>query len=369
MNEQVTTDREETAHHVMVIAEAGVNHNGSLDMALALVDAAAQADADVVKFQTFKADALAAASAPKAVYQARETGSEQSQLEMLRALELPHDHHRKIAQACDDAGIEFLSTAFDVESLRFLVEEMGIQRIKIPSGELTNGPLVLEAARYGLPVILSTGMATLGDVEAALGVVAFGLVGGNEAPGRDAFDAAYASAQGRAALRDNVTVLHCTTDYPTPPEAVNMQAMATMGRAFGVRTGYSDHTAGLAVPVLAVGQGATLIEKHFTLDCALPGPDHKASLEPGGLASMIAMVREASAAMGSAVKAPGAAERKNIVVARKSLVAAQDISEGDVFTADNLAVKRPGDGRSPMDFWAVLGSTATRAYAADEAVE
>ncbi len=355
--------------HVTVIAEAGVNHNGSLDTALALVAAAADAGADIVKFQTFKADALAAASAPKAVYQARETGSAQSQLEMLRALELPYAHHHELARACEAADIEFLSTAFDAESLAFLVGEMGIARIKIPSGELTNAPLVLAAARSGLPVIVSTGMATLGDVEAALGVIAFGMIGGNEAPSRAAFEAAYASEQGRAALADNVTVLHCTTDYPTPPDAVNMRAMATMGRAFGVRTGYSDHTAGLAVPVLAVGLGASLIEKHFTLDRSMPGPDHTASLEPDDLARMVAMIREAQAALGSPVKAPGSAERANIVVARKSLVAAQPIGAGDLFTEQNLGVKRPGDGRTPMDFWRVLGTSATRAYAPDEAVE
>lgn len=355
--------------HVTVIAEAGVNHNGSLDTALALVDAAAGAGTDIVKFQTFKAEALAAASAPKAAYQARETGGEQSQLDMLRALELPEEHHHVLARACEEAGIEFLSTAFDSESLKFLVGEMGIRRIKIPSGELTNAPLVLEAARSGLPMILSTGMATLGDVETALGVVAFGMIGGNEAPGRDAFEAAYASAQGRDALRDKVTVLHCTTDYPTPPEAVNLRAMATMGRAFGVKTGYSDHTAGLAVPVLAVGQGATLIEKHFTLDRAMPGPDHKASLEPDDLASMIAMIREAQVALGSEVKAPGDAERRNIIVARKSLVAARPIARGEAFTQDNLTVKRPGDGRTPLDFWSLQGQPATRDYAVDEAVE
>jgi len=355
--------------HVTVIAEAGVNHNGALDTALALVDAAAAAGADIVKFQTFKAEALAAANAPKAVYQARETGNDQTQLDMLRALELPQAHHHELARACGDAGIEFLSTAFDGESLKFLVGEMGIKRIKIPSGELTNAPLVLEAARSGLPMILSTGMATLGDVETALGVVAFGMIGGNEAPGREAFEAAYASQQGRDALRDKVTVLHCTTDYPTPPEAVNLRAMATMGRAFGVKTGYSDHTAGLAVPVLAVGQGATLIEKHFTLDRAMPGPDHKASLEPDDLASMIAMIREAQVALGSTVKAPGDAERKNIVVARKSLVAARPIARGEVFTQDNLTVKRPGNGRTPLDFWSLQGQPATRDYAVDEAVE
>lgn len=357
------------SQHVTVIAEAGVNHNGSLETALALVDAAAVAGADIVKFQTFKAEALAAASAPKAVYQARETGSEQSQLDMLRALELPADHHHELARACEATGIEFLSTAFDTRSLKFLVGEMGIKRIKIPSGELTNAPLVLEAARSCLPMILSTGMATLGDVEAALGVVAFGMIGGNEAPCAAAFEAAYASQQGRDALRDRVTVLHCTTDYPTPPEAVNMNAMATMGRAFGVQTGYSDHTAGLAIPVLAVGQGATLIEKHFTLDCGMPGPDHKASLEPDDLASMIAMIREAQVALGSSVKAPGEAERKNIIVARKSLVAAQPIAAGDVFTENNLTVKRPGDGRAPMDFWSLLGTPAGRAYDIDEAIE
>jgi len=354
---------------VTVIAEAGVNHNGSLETALGLVEAAAEAGADIVKFQTFKAEALAAASAPKAVYQARETGSDQSQLEMLRMLELPEAHHHEIARLCGDRGIEFLSTAFDAESLKFLVGDMGIRRIKIPSGELTNAPLVLEAARSGLPLILSTGMATLGDVETALGVVAFGLIGGNEQPGRAAFEAAYASAQGRAALRQHVTVLHCTTDYPTPPDAVNMRAMATMGRAFGTRIGYSDHTAGIAIPVLAVGQGASLIEKHFTLDRTMPGPDHKASLEPDDLAAMVSMIRDAEKAMGSEIKAPGDAERRNIVVARKSLVAARPIAAGELFSAENLAVKRPGGGRAPIDYWALQGTPASRAYDIDEAVE
>lgn len=353
---------------VTVIAEAGVNHNGDLDTALALVEAAADAGADIVKFQTFSADALAAARAPKAAYQARETGTDQSQLDMLRALELPRDHHRVLARACAERGIEFLSTAFDMASLAFLVGEMGIRRIKIPSGELTNAPLVLAAARTGLPLIVSTGMASLGEVEQALGVVAFGAVGGNAAPSRAAFEAAYASAEGRRVLHERVTVLHCTTDYPTPPDAVNLNAMATMARAFGTACGYSDHTAGLTVPVLAVGLGATVIEKHFTLDRDLPGPDHAASLEPDELARMVAMIREAEAALGSPVKAPGAAERANMEVARKSLVAARAIAEGEAFSADNLTVKRPGGGRAPMDYWALLGTPSPRAYAPDEAI-
>ncbi len=353
---------------VTVIAEAGVNHNGSLDTAVRMVDAAAVAGADIVKFQTFKAEALASARAPKAAYQARETGTAQSQLDMLRALELTREQHNEIARACEDRGVEFLSTAFDVDSLSFLVGEMGIKRIKIPSGELTNGPLVLAAARMGLPIIVSTGMATLGEVETALGLIAFGLLAGNELPSRAAFEAAYASAEGREALKKTVTVLHCTTDYPTPPDAVNLNAMATMGRAFGTKVGYSDHTAGNTVPVLAVGLGASLIEKHFTLDRSLPGPDHKASLVPHELAQMVAMIRESEKALGSPVKAPGAAERENIVVARKSLVAARPIAEGETFTADNLTVKRPAGGRSPMDYWAVLGTRADRAYAPDEAI-
>jgi len=357
------------SHPVTIIAEAGVNHNGALDTALALVEAAAGAGADIVKFQTFKADALVAAGAPKAAYQVRETGSAQSQRDMLRALELPADHHHRIARACAAHGIEFLSTAFDVQSLHFLTGDIGIKRIKIPSGELTNAPLLLAAARCGLPLIVSTGMATLGEVEAALGVVAFGMVGGNEAPSCAAFNAAYASAHGRAALRDAVTLLHCTTDYPTPPHAVNMRAMATMGQAFGTKTGYSDHTLGLVAPVLAVGLGAALVEKHITLDRALPGPDHKASLEPDELQRMVAMIREAEQALGSAVKAPGEAELANRVVARKSLVAAVPIAQGALFSEHNLTVKRPGDGRTPMDFWQLLGTPATRAYRADERVE
>jgi len=356
------------AERTLIIAEAGVNHNGSLEIALQLVDAAASAGADVVKFQTFKADRLATARAAKADYQVANTQDAGSQLAMLRRLELSQADHGTLLARCLDRGIRFMSTAFDAESLAFLAT-MDMPAIKIPSGDITCGPLLLQAARLQRPLIVSTGMSTLTDIEQALGVIAFGLTADREPDGRSDFDAAYASKQGRDALRRHVTLLHCVTQYPAPPESVNLRAMDTMATKFGLPVGYSDHTLGYEVALAAVARGATVIEKHFTLDRALPGPDQAASLEPDELRRMITGIRNIERALGDGRKVPAAQELGNRDVARRSLVAARAIRKGDVFVAESLACKRPGHGVSPMAYWDVLGLRAPRDFAPDELIE
>ena len=358
----------------LIIAEAGVNHNGSVELALQLVDAAAAAGADIVKFQTFNTAKLVARHAPKARYQQQAGAAGESQFEMVRRLELDAAAFHRIAGHCAARGIEFLSTPFDEDSLDLLVRELPVRRLKLPSGEITNAPLLLRAARSGLPLIVSTGMATLGEIEDALGVLAFGLLGGglpgtDTPPGRTAFTAARCSEQGQARLAGTVTLLHCTSEYPAPLDEVNLHAMATLRRAFGLTVGYSDHTEGIAVPVAAAALGARVIEKHYTLDRSLPGPDHHASLEPAELAAMVAAIRAAERALGSPQKTLQPGEADTRAVARKSLVAACAIPAGAPFTPENLTAKRPGGGRSPFDYWDLLGRPAPRDYAADEAID
>lgn len=354
--------------HTFVIAEAGVNHNGSIERAHQLVEAAADSGADAVKFQTFKAAKLASAAAPKAAYQARETGTGQSQLEMLRALELSEDAHRELMRHCVDRRIEFLSSPFDEESLALLVR-LGVKRLKLGSGELTNAPILLAAAGTGKPLLVSTGMATLAEVEDALGALSFGRTERGAAPSRAAFARAWASIEGRDWARSHVTLLHCTTEYPSPADESNLLAMKTMRGRFGVAVGYSDHTVGDAVCLAAVAIGATVIEKHVTLDRSLPGPDHKASVEPADLKRLVGGIRIVEAALGSGVKAPVAAEIGNMPIARKSIVAARPIAEGERIGADHLTVKRPGTGRSPFDLWDVIGTVAGRDYDTDDPIE
>ena len=354
--------------HTFVIAEAGVNHNGSLEMALQLVDVAADAKADAVKFQTFKAHKLATAGAAKADYQVANMKEAGNQLDMLQRLELSLEDHNAIVQRCKERGIRFMSTAFDAESLAFLAT-LDIPAIKMPSGDITCGPLLLQAARLRMPLIVSTGMCTIAEIEDALGVIAFGLTQDREPIGRSDFLAAYCSIEGRRALERHVTLLHCVTQYPAPPEAINLRAMSTMATAFGLPTGYSDHTLGIEISLAAVARGAAIIEKHFTLDRSLPGPDHAASLEPSELALLVRSIRNIELALGSAVKAPAAQEAANRPVARRSLVAARTIRRGEVFGADAMAAKRPGHGVSPMDFWDRIGRTATRDYVADDLLE
>lgn len=351
-----------------IIAEAGVNHNGDIALALRLVDGAAAAGADAVKFQTFTAAALSTARAAKAPYQAHRTGEEGSQLDMLRRLELsPADHHVLLAR-CKERGILFMSTAFDAGSLAMLAT-LDMPALKIPSGDITAGPLLLQAARLRRPLILSTGMSTLGDIEAALGVLAHGLSVDREPSGSVDFSRAYDSVAGQAALQKYVTLLHCTTQYPTPPAAVNLRAMDTLRTAFGLRVGYSDHTLGIDVSIAAVARGATVIEKHLTLDRSMPGPDHAASLEPEEFARLTQSIRTVELALGSPVKCPAPDELANRAVARRSLVVTRPVASGEVFTPEMLAAKRPGNGRSPLDYWSVIGQRASRAYLADEAVD
>jgi N-acetylneuraminate synthase len=355
-------------NRVTIIGEVGVNHNGSTELALQLIDAAANAGVDVVKFQTFRADRLATADAPKALYQAATTGGGESQLDMLRRLELSPDAHHAIVAHCSKRGVKFLSSPFDVDSLLFLRSELGLEQIKLGSGELTNAPLLVALGRTGADAIISTGMATLADVENALGALAFGYLKPNETPSRQAMAASLRSPEAWDVLRRKVTILHCTTEYPSPPEQINLRAMRTLREAFGVPVGFSDHTPGLAVSVAAVALGAAVIEKHLTTSRQLPGPDHNASLEPREFAAMVADIREVEAALGTALKQPQPCEWPNITVARKSIVATQPIQEGDTFTEDNLTVKRPGDGRSPFDYFDLLGTTARRAYAPNEKI-
>ena len=347
----------------LIIAEAGVNHNGDERLAFELVNAAKKAGADIVKFQTFKAKNLVTAAAQQADYQVVNTEKKESQLAMLERLELSYDAHHRLVEHCNSIGIEFLSTAFDFESLDFLVNDLGLTRLKIPSGELTNAPLVLEHARTGSDLIVSTGMATLAEIETALGVIAFGYTANKDTqPSLDEFQKAYASSAGQKCLKEKVVILHCTTEYPAPYDEINLRAMLTLGDAFNLTAGYSDHSEGISIPVAATALGASLIEKHFTLDKNMEGPDHKASLEPDELAAMVESIRQVNAALGSPVKAPTVSEIGNKSVARKSLVASQVINAGDVFTQDNVVIKRPGDGMSPYKYWDVMSLTATKDY-------
>ena len=333
------------SNSVFVIAEAGVNHNGCLDLAYKLVDVAVEAGADAVKFQTFKAEQVISRYAEKAEYQKETTDASASQLEMVKKLELNREAHEKLMAYCRDKGIEFLSTPFDLESIDLLIE-LGIKTLKIPSGEITNLPYLRKIGALGKKVIMSTGMATLEEVRMALEV----LVNGR-------------------AQKENITILHCNTEYPTPFEDVNLRAMLTMKDKLGVKVGYSDHTLGIEVSVAAVALGAEVIEKHFTLDKTSEGPDHKASLEPDELKAMIRSIRNIERAMGSGVKRPSLSELKNIMIARKSIIAAKDIKKGEIFTGKNITVKRPGNGISPMKWDEVIGQVAMRDFKEDELIK
>lgn len=328
---------------VFIIAEAGVNHNGSLELAKKLVDAAKEAGADCVKFQTFVSKNIVSKNAVKAEYQKQQTEPEESQQDMLKKLELSFDEFVELNEYCKSKSIEFMSTAFDFDSIDFLDGlEMGTW--KIPSGDITNLPYLIKIANLNKPVILSTGMSTMEDIRSAI-----------------------------KALKENgaaeLTVLHCTTEYPTPFEDVNLRAMNTIKEEFGVKVGYSDHTKGIEVPIAAVALGATVIEKHFTLDRNMEGPDHKASLEPNELKAMVDSIRHIELALGNGMKQPAESEKKNMAVARKSIIARKDIKAGEIFTEENLTVKRPGDGISPMRWFDIIGKPAPRDFEEDELIE
>ena len=321
-----------------------MNHNGSLEMAFELIDAASDAGADVVKFQTFKAEKLVTQSAAKADYQLETTDVQETQFEMIKKLELSDEMHQKLISKCKEKGIRFSSTGFDTSSVDVLIE-LGLDFLKIPSGEITNLPYLRHVGVKNLPIILSTGMATLKEVEEALKIL--------EVSG---------------ANRNQITVLHCNTEYPTPMEDVNLKAMCTIREEFGVNVGYSDHTLGIEVSIAAVAMGATVIEKHFTLDRTMDGPDHDASLEPEELKQMVKSIRNIEKAKGDGVKKPSNSEEKNISIVRKSIVASKEIKVGDAFTSDNLGVKRPGTGVSPMQWDEVVGKVASKDFNPDELI-
>tara|TARA_R110002012_G_scaffold160502_3_gene322415 strand:- start:16106 stop:17179 length:1074 start_codon:yes stop_codon:yes gene_type:complete len=356
-----------TTQATYIIAEAGVNHNGDRQRAFALVDAAADSGADAVKFQTFNAKRLAAASAPKAAYQQQTTNANEGQLEMLQALELPLEWHNELQAHAHKRNIEFISTAFDIQSLTFL-ETLDIPFYKVPSGELTNGPLLWAFARTRKPLVISTGMATLSEVEQGLAVVCHALTQEQPPSSLKEIWQCWSEPEARAALIENVSLLHCTSQYPTPMHEVNLKAMDSLSDAFGLPVGYSDHTQGILIPVAAVARGATIIEKHFTLDRQLPGPDHKASLEPHELTRMVQDIRDINLALGNRQKAPQASEWDTRQAARQNLVASAPIRQGEVFTKDNITTARAGHGELAMAYWDRLGQIAAKDFQAGDAL-
>lgn len=356
-----------STNHVYIIAEAGVNHDGQRDLAFALVDAAAEAGADAVKFQTFEAAKLASKSAPKAAYQKQSTDAAESQLAMLKKLELPRAWHLDLQSHARSKGIEFLSTAFDTDSLAFLVE-LGMPLFKIPSGELTNGPLLWQFARTGKPLVLSTGMATLAEVEQGLAIVAHALNADAEPTSIDEVWRGWSRPDWRNRLSRQVTLLHCTSQYPTPFNEVNLRAMDTLAASFGLDVGYSDHTEGILIPIAAVARGARVIEKHFTLDRNLPGPDHKASLEPVELTYMVQQIRALQVAFGDGSKSPQASEWDTRQAARQQVIAARDIAAGAVIARDDLSTARCGRGLPPTALWGLVGQPSVSAYASGDVI-
>lgn len=330
---------------VLIIAEAGVNHNGSMQIAKQMVDKAVEAGVDVIKFQTFKSEKLVSKAAKQAEYQQRNIGNgDEGQLTMLKKLELSVENHQELIQYCQERNIRFWSTAFDMESIDFL-HSLNLGLWKIPSGEITNYPYLKKIASFHEPIILSTGMCELSDIEAALNVLI-----------------------DEGIKKEQITVLHCNTEYPTPYNDVNLKAMLEISEKFGVNIGYSDHTQGVEVPIAAVALGATVIEKHFTLDKNMEGPDHKASLEPDELKAMVTAIRHIEQALGTGHKSISESERKNIEIARKSIVAACPIKQGEMLTEENLTVKRPGNGISPMKWNEVIGTIALKDFEEEEMI-
>lgn len=327
----------------LIIAEAGVNHNGSLELAKKLVDKAVYANVDIIKFQTFTVEDLTTKNAQKAEYQKNNLSGEDTQHKMLKNLELKREEFIELKKYCHSSGIEFLSTAFDLRSIEFL-NELGMKRWKIPSGEITNLPYLIKIAKSNKPIILSTGMSTMNDIRSAISILMHNGAG-------------------------ELTVLHCTTEYPTPFHDVNLNAMLTIKEEFDVQVGYSDHTRGIEVSIAAVALGAEVIEKHFTLDRNMEGPDHKASLEPDELKAMVTSIRHIDLALGDGIKKPAESEKKNMAIARKSIIAKKDIKAGEVLSEENLTIKRPGHGISPMRWFEVIGKVASRDFQEDELIE
>lgn len=328
---------------VYIIAEAGVNHNGSLDLAKKMVDKAKESGADCIKFQTFVSGNLVSKNTNRADYQRKQANIDETQLEMLRKLELSFEDFIGLKKYCKDKGISFVSTAFDLESVDFL-NQLDMPFWKIPSGEITNLPYLIKIANTHKPIIMSTGMSTLEEIEDAMKVL-------------------YDNGA------NNITILHCTTEYPAPYNEVNLKSIGTLREKFSLNVGYSDHTKGIEIPIAAAAMGATVIEKHFTLDRNMEGPDHKASLEPDELKSMVTAIRNVECAIGNGIKKPSESEMKNITIVRKSIIAKTDIKKGDIFTEDNITVKRPGNGISPMKWFEILGQESIRDFIEDELIE
>ena len=331
-------------NRVFIIAEAGVNHNGSIQLAKKLIDVAVDAKADAVKFQTFKTENLVSKNAQKADYQKQTTNSGESQFDMIKKLELDLDTHKELIAYCKTKNIMFLSTPFDYDSIE-LLNNLGLEIFKIPSGEITNLPYLRHIGKLNKKVVLSTGMADIGEIEDTLDIL---IQAGTK--------------------KENITVLHANTEYPTPMEDVNLKAMKTIGNTFDIAYGYSDHTLGIEVDIAAVAMGASCIEKHFTLDKNMEGPDHKASLEPDELKAMVSAIRNIELALGSSVKKPSKSESKNIEIARKSLVAKTNIKKGEIFTENNVTIKRPGNGISPMRWDEIIGTVSQKDYKEDELI-
>lgn len=327
----------------LIIAEAGVNHNGDINLAKQLIDIASEAQVDYVKFQTFKTENLVNKVAKKADYQKTNTGNNDSQFQMLKKLELSQENHHVLIEYCKGKNVKFLSTAFDFESIDFLKNKLDFY--KIPSGEITNLPYLEKVAQLNLPIVMSTGMASLDEVKAAFDVL-----------------------NKNGITKENITILHCNTEYPTPMNDVNLNAMLTIGKELNVKFGYSDHTLGIEVPIAAVALGAVVIEKHFTIDRSMEGPDHKASLEPNELKVMVSSIRNIEKALGSGIKVPSESEKKNITIARKSITALTPIKKGEVFTEQNITVKRPGTGISPMKWYELIGTKALNDYNSDDLI-
>ena len=351
-----------------IIAEAGVNHNGNLEMALDLVKEAKNAGADAVKFQTFRAENLASKFAKKADYQYKNTSNSESQLQMLSKLELSHQDHFELLNLSKEVGIDFLSTAFDYESLDYLNKHMNLEKLKISSGDLTNAPLLFEFGKTQKDIILSTGMSDFDEIEDALGVIAYGILGFKE-PSRANFKKAFNSKEGQDMLKSKVTLLHCTTEYPAPLEEINLRAMLAMRDKFNLKIGYSDHSEGILVSIIAACNGAQIIEKHLTLDKKLEGPDHSSSLVPHEFKEMVTSIRNIEVILGDQLKSATQSELKNKIVARKSLVAAKNIKKGEKFSFDNLSVKRPGTGTNPIEYWDLLGEVSKKPYSVDEVID
>jgi len=355
----------EANNKTIIIAEAGVNHNGSLKLALELIDAASYVGADIVKFQTFSAEDIASEEASMADYQKVNCGKTESQYEMLKRLELPKEYYPKLIEHCNKRKIKFMSSIFDHRDVHFL-HALNMPFFKIPSGEITNGPLLLEVAKTKSPIILSTGMATLGEIEQALMVIAFGFLHPTIPPSIEAFTRHWQHPLAHKIIAEKVILLHCTSDYPALLNDVNLRAMSSLAQTFQVSVGYSDHTRGTTISIAAVALGAQVIEKHFTIDQTLPGPDHKASLSPNQFKDMVEKIREVEVALGSPLKFRTSAEENTAQVARKRILASKKIEVGDTLSEDNMAFKRAEQGISPMNYWEKAGKKSTTVYEKNE---